>query len=150
MNFIHKLEPKFDKLSLFHKSKSPSSVHPRSGLNSHFPSTRSHANPNAGFGKNDAKSGNDNKNKLGFKDFIIQKTLGRGSFGKVLLVTRKHANTRPGQSDEHYALKCIKKDSILQDDNVGSIMVERDILKLGANNPFITRLEAAFQNEVSL
>ena len=149
MNFIHKLEPKIEKLSLFHKSRQPTEQ-TRHGHNSHNPTRR---NTSAGF-KTDAKSGSTlNESRgfklgLGLKDFVIQKVIGRGSFGKVLLVTRTPVHARPGQGGEFYALKCIKKDSILQDDNVGSIMVERDILKLGSKNPFITRSEAAFQNEV--
>jgi hypothetical protein len=51
-------------------------------------------------------------------------------------------------TQELYAMKALKKDVILQSDDVESTMFERDVCKLGNNNPFLTKLHYTFQNEV--
>lgn len=80
--------------------------------------------------------------RASFKDFTIVKLVGKGSFGKVFLVTTK-------SNASYYAMKALKKDVVLQDDDVECTMLERDVCKLGNKNPYITRLYCTFQNEVS-
>jgi hypothetical protein len=45
-------------------------------------------------------------------------------------------------------MKALKKDAVLQSDDVESAMLERDICKLGNKNPFLANLHCSFQNEV--
>ena len=45
-------------------------------------------------------------------------------------------------------MKALKKDKVLQNDDLESVMLERDICKLGNKNPYITKLYFTFQNEV--
>ncbi len=78
--------------------------------------------------------------KINLQDFNIEKLVGKGSFGKVFLVTGKKSN-------EYYAMKALKKDVVLQDDDVECTMLERDVCKLGNKNHFLTRLYCTFQNE---
>ena len=80
--------------------------------------------------------------KITFKDFNIVKLVGKGSFGKVFLVTSKE------NTGEFYAMKALKKDVVLQDDDVECTMLERDVCKLGNRNPYLTKLFCTFQNEV--
>ena len=80
--------------------------------------------------------------KITLKDFNIVKLVGKGSFGKVFLVTSKDNTT------EYYAMKALKKDVVLQDDDVECTMLERDVCKLGNKNPYLTKLFVTFQNEV--
>ncbi len=47
---------------------------------------------------------------------------------------------------EFYAMKALKKDIVLQDDDVECAMLERDVLKLSNTNPYLTRLYCSFQN----
>ncbi len=78
--------------------------------------------------------------KISLDKFNITKLIGKGSFGKVFLVINKTTN-------EYYAMKALKKDIVLQDDDVECTMLERDVCKLGNRNPYLTKLFCTFQNE---
>uniref|UniRef100_A0A915E0K3 Protein kinase C n=1 Tax=Ditylenchus dipsaci TaxID=166011 RepID=A0A915E0K3_9BILA len=72
------------------------------------------------------------------QNFSILKVLGKGSFGKVLLVELK------GRS-QFYAMKCLKKDVILEDDDTECTFIERRVLILSSDSPFLCQLFCSFQ-----
>ncbi|XP_070785393.1 protein kinase C theta type isoform X3 [Enoplosus armatus] len=76
-------------------------------------------------------------------DFILHKMLGKGSFGKVFLAELK-------KSGQFFAVKALKKDVVLMDDDIECTMVERSVLSLAWENPFLTHLYCTFQTKENL
>lgn len=78
-------------------------------------------------------------NKVTLQDFVIRKVIGRGSFGKVFLVEKK-------DTKEVYAMKSLRKDVILDYDQVESTKLEKEIL-MQADHPFLVGMHYVFQTE---
>ena len=72
-------------------------------------------------------------------DFVIKSVIGRGSFGKVFLVQKRGTNNV-------YAMKSLRKDVIIEYDQVESTRLEKDIL-LQADHPFLVGMSYVFQTE---
>eukprot|EP00401_Gymnodinium_catenatum_P079135 CAMPEP_0117560810 /NCGR_PEP_ID=MMETSP0784-20121206/54070_1 /TAXON_ID=39447 /ORGANISM="" /LENGTH=326 /DNA_ID=CAMNT_0005358235 /DNA_START=64 /DNA_END=1041 /DNA_ORIENTATION=- len=77
--------------------------------------------------------------KLAISDFVQGKTLGTGAFGRVKFATHK-------ASGEHYALKMLKKHSIIKMKQVDHIMSEKAILAQ-LRHPFIVNLFGTFHDD---
>uniref|UniRef100_A0AAQ5XU25 Protein kinase C n=1 Tax=Amphiprion ocellaris TaxID=80972 RepID=A0AAQ5XU25_AMPOC len=85
----------------------------------------------------------DHQPKFIIDDFVLHKMLGKGSFGKVFLAELK-------KTGKFFAVKALKKDVVLMDDDVECTMVERRVLSLAWENPFLTHLYCTFQTKENL
>ena len=84
-----------------------------------------------------AKPGEDQNVSL--SDFVIKSVIGRGSFGKVFLVQKRGTNNA-------YAMKSLRKDVIIEYDQVESTKLEKNIL-MQADHPFLVGMNYVFQTE---
>ncbi|KND02050.1 AGC/PKC protein kinase [Spizellomyces punctatus DAOM BR117] len=79
---------------------------------------------------------------IGLDDFTFIAVLGKGNFGKVLLARERYSN-------QLYAIKVLKKEFIIENDEVESTKAEKRVF-LTANaerHPFLVNLHSCFQTE---
>ena len=76
---------------------------------------------------------------VGVDDFKIIKVIGRVSYGKVCLVEFK-------QTKELFAMKSLKKNVLLDEDQVESTLLEKNILQ-SLDYPFLVGMVFCFQTE---
>lgn len=79
---------------------------------------------------------NRNKGEAKLEDFKICKMIGRGTFGKVYLVEQAGTGNM-------YAMKCIRKDIIIENEQMDNIQLEKDIL-FQIDHPFLVNMEFVF------
>ena len=76
------------------------------------------------------------------QDFKILKVLGRGSFGKVLLVKCK-------KTQNYFAMKVLKKEKLFKTNQILHTKTEKEVLEK-IEHPFLIKLYYAFQNDTKL
>eukprot|EP00397_Hematodinium_sp_SG-2012_P006571 GEMP01006605.1.p1 GENE.GEMP01006605.1~~GEMP01006605.1.p1 ORF type:complete len:343 (+),score=57.30 GEMP01006605.1:163-1191(+) len=81
--------------------------------------------------------------KVCLEDFVLVKVLGKGSYGKVMLVHHR--------KDERcvYAMKMLRKENVLKRNQVEHTKTERNVLQM-VTHPFIVNLIYAFQTPKKL
>uniref|UniRef100_A0A9J7YW93 non-specific serine/threonine protein kinase n=1 Tax=Cyprinus carpio carpio TaxID=630221 RepID=A0A9J7YW93_CYPCA len=75
--------------------------------------------------------------KVTMHDFEYLKLLGKGTFGKVILVKEK-------ATGKYYAMKILKKEVIVAKDEVAHTLTENRVLQ-NSKHPFLTGLKYSFQ-----
>ncbi|KAF9180499.1 Serine/threonine kinase, partial [Haplosporangium sp. Z 27] len=83
--------------------------------------------------------------KFGLDDFHFLAVLGKGNFGKVMLAEDK-------KMGELFAIKALKKDSIVKQEEVESARSEKRIFQVANKDrhPFLTTLHSCFQTDTRL
>ncbi|KAG6618708.1 AGC protein kinase [Phytophthora cinnamomi] len=81
-------------------------------------------------------------NKVSLKQFDVLRMIGKGSFGKVLLVRKKH-------SSQLFAVKILSKPAIVKKQQVEHTRTERRVLA-AVSHPFVVCLHYAFQTKDKL
>jgi hypothetical protein len=81
-------------------------------------------------------------NRIGLDHFYFLAVLGKGTSGKVMLAETK-------ESRKLYAIKVLKKEFIIENDDVESVKVEKNVLWMATKekHPFVIELIATFQTE---
>ena len=80
--------------------------------------------------------------RIGLDHFNFLAVLGKGNFGKVMLAEAK-------SSKKLYAIKVLKKEFIIENDEVESVKSEKRVLLIAnkERHPFLVNLHACFQTE---
>ena len=91
-----------------------------------------------GRSENDMMRSSIRKGAIGKDSFRILKVIGRGSFGKVFLVEKK-------DSKEIFAMKVLKKENILQRNQITHTKTERQVLQKANSCEFLMTMHYAFQ-----
>ncbi|KNC52113.1 akt protein [Thecamonas trahens ATCC 50062] len=77
--------------------------------------------------------------KVTIKDFELLQLLGKGSFGKVMLARKRG-------EEQLYAIKILKKDVVLEHEEVEHTQAERRVLST-MDHPFLVRMYYSFQTD---
>ncbi|KAL4169304.1 hypothetical protein KRP22_010224 [Phytophthora ramorum] len=90
----------------------------------------------------DENSSRRRSGKVSLKQFDVLRMIGKGSFGKVLLVRKKH-------SSQLFAVKILSKPAIVKKQQVEHTRTERRVLA-SVSHPFVVCLHYAFQTKDKL
>lgn len=84
----------------------------------------------------------ESQKQITFEDFNFLMVIGRGTFGKVFLAELK-------ENKKLYAIKSIRKDILIQYEQVDNTILEKDIM-FECDHPFLVGMEYLFQNDMRL
>ena len=85
---------------------------------------------------------NDDSQNVSFEDFNFMMVVGRGTFGKVFLAEYR-------VNGKVYAIKSIRKDILIQHDQIENTLLEKDIM-FECDHPFLVGMDYLFQNDLRL
>ena len=80
--------------------------------------------------------------KASIDDYTFNSVIGKGTYAKVYLVTRK-------KDEQLFALKVLRKKYIIEKSQEQHIMTEKQILA-DLSHPFLVKLHSSFQDQKKL
>ncbi|PSR89619.1 Serine/threonine-protein kinase [Actinidia chinensis var. chinensis] len=110
-------------------------------------SSEEHEDEIEGEGEGDGEIRDDLARKIGPGDFEILRVVGKGAFGKVFQVRKRDGDGMGG--DGIFAMKVMRKETIIKNNHVDYMKAERDILTKVVH-PFIVQLRYSFQTKSKL
>ncbi len=112
-----------------------------------YPETREHtASPAAQADVSQEQAGPQNESQYPTMDhFNFLTTIGKGNFAKIMLAESK-------SNHQLYAVKILKKESLIQNDEIKGSKIEKSVLMKARehDHPFIAVLISTFQTETRL
>lgn len=111
------------------------------------------------------------ESQISLDDFDILKVIGRGSYAKVLMVSlQQYTCTLPivytcvslthslissykvelKQTKRIYAMKVIKKELVMDEEDIDWVQTEKHVFEQASNHPFLVGLHSCFQTESRL
>jgi protein-serine/threonine kinase len=94
------------------------------------------------LGKQESEYLRAKRQQISTKDFLIIKTIGKGSYGKINLVQKK-------DDGRIYAMKTMRKSKMIKKNQLGHVKSERDLLT-ATNNEMVVSLFYSFQDSFNL
>ena len=76
---------------------------------------------------------------ISIDDFNLIRVIGRGNFSKVLMAELK-------ENRQMYAIKVVKKELILEDEDIEWVQIEKNVFEISSNHPFLVGLHSCFQS----
>lgn len=98
--------------------------------------------PKTSFPSSQVFGGKEETQRVGMDDFEILTLLGKGAFGKVMLVRYK-------KDRQVFAMKTVEKAQIIDSNEVDHILSEKKVLSQ-INNPFLVNMHYTFQTPTHL
>ena len=83
------------------------------------------------------------ESQISLDDSNILKVIGRGSYAKVLMVELK-------QTKRIYAMKVIKKELVMDEEDIDWVQTEKHVFEQASNHPFLVGLHSCFQTDSRL
>jgi hypothetical protein len=118
---------------LLYEDQSTASVHPAAST---FPSSQISSSSSS------SSKSMLSQHRVGLKEFVLLKVVGKGSFGKVMQVRKR-------DTGRIYAMKVLQKAHIIKRNQVEHTKTERNVLSRIVH-PFIVGLNYAFQTQEKL
>ena len=96
------------------------------------------------------ESGKRENNEIHISKIQKESRIGKGTFGSVYMVSVRDSNGEKKNQKKRYALKCMSKRSIVNNNNEKRVLIEKNALQAVAGSEFIVSFISAYQDDKSI